>query len=218
MTATIHGVPFFINPTSIQWSYNVKLASQPTIGGMVVQLFGWTMGDLVISGSFGKDGIERQQSFFQLIDSIADVQAPTVTSQGATAASPVRFLWPEQDWDFLVFIRSLTQVGASVAVDQTVEMFAPKYTLTLFVYEDNGQIVKAAADSAMVAYMNRLSAGLGWKRSAYNGPMIEADLQGVLKGQTLIDYAFSQYGIPSPSDIPLSQTTAVPTVPKVGAS
>lgn len=210
--ATINGIPFFVNPTSIEWSYNVKLSSQPTLGGMVVQLFGWSMGDLVISGSFGS--VDRQASFFQAIDSIADAQTPIVDANGANAAKPVRFLWAEQEWDFWVFVRDLKQTGSAVAIESTVQNFSPKYTLTLFVFEDNGQIVKAATNNAMVAYMKRLSAGLGWAQSEWNGPVHESDLQELLKGQTFVEYAFTQYGLQLPSDISASQ---VPT-PLVGPS
>ena len=193
--AILNGVPFFVNPSTVQWNYNVKLSTTPTIGGKVVQLFGWSMGDLVISGSFGKDGVERQDAFFQMVNTTAERQAPQVLSTGALAARPVRFLWPEQDWDFWVFIRDFKQSGTSVSIENTPQMFAPKYTLTLFVYEDNGTVVHAATENAMLAYMQRLSAGLGWKQSAWNGPQNEADLQAVLKGQSFIDWAYAQTGL-----------------------
>jgi hypothetical protein len=211
MTALLNGIPFAVNPTSLSWNYQVKLSRQPTIGGTVIQLYGWSMSDLVIEGSFGKNGIERQQAFMQLIESIVDDQTPVVTSTGARAAKPVRFLWPEQNWDFWVFIRALSQVGASVAIESTAQMTNPRYSLTMFVYEDNGTVVKAATESAMLAYMNRLSAGLGWQQSKWNGPQNDADLTEVLKGKSFIDYAFTAYGLPN-----LNAQVATPGAPLTG--
>jgi hypothetical protein len=66
--------------------------------------------------------------------------------------------------------------------------------------------------------MNRLTAGLGWAQSEWNGPQHETDLQNVLKGRSFIEYAFTEYGLPNISSAELDAALGVttgPTVPDV---
>lgn len=200
-TVTIGGVLLPVNPQELKWDYSVRISTQKTIGGRVVQLLGWNMGDLVVSGKFGAFGVERQQHIFEHLNTIAGQQAP---KYGESPAKPVRFLWPEMGWDFWVFIKSMTQTGAGVSVERNQRIHSPGYTLTMFVYEDNGDIVKAVGGSAATQYLKRLTAGLGWSQSAWNGPETSQDLQDTLQGNTIMDYAFSEYGLTAP-------ITAVPS-------
>ncbi len=188
-TATIDGISFPVNPSMVSWSYTVNMSTHKTIGGKVVQLYGWRMGDLTIGGHFGS--VDRQKAFFEQLRSIADKQAPTLDRR---VPQPVRFRWPERNWDFWVFLKKVNQDGASVAVDITHQSVAPRYTMSLFVAEDNGNIVKAAESAAQTAYINRLTAGLGWEKSSWNGPV---DLENFAKqtlGLSPIDFFLSEYG------------------------
>lgn len=196
MGASINGIAFDVDPQEIRWDYDVKTAVFNTIGGKVIQLYGWSMGDLVIGGHFGgKDPIASQRRFFSLMRRLAERQTSKV---GRQAGSPARFRWPEQGWDFWVYIKSMQQKGAGVAIERNVQHFAPQYQLTFFIYQDNGDIVEVASQSAKARYLQRLSAGLGWEQSQYNGP---EDFTEVLQGQTILDWTFSQYGlIPSATD------------------
>lgn len=192
MAASIAGLQFMVNPDSVSWSYKVKTASHKTIGGKVVQLYGMTMSDLTITGSFGGDAVEQQSQFFTLIKSIATDQSPKL---GQQSGRPVRFLWPEQGWDFDVYILSLKQKGASVAVETNERTHAPQYQLVCFVYQDNGDILRSAMGISRAKFLERLTAGLGWQQSQYNGPdSIEAVAER-LGGRTILDYAFEQYGL-----------------------
>lgn len=195
-TVSIDGVLLPINPESLEWDYSVRIATAKTIGGKVVQLLGWNMGDLVVTGKFGRGGPERQEYIFKHLNSIAMRQNP---QYGEAPSRPVRFLWPEMGWDFWVFLKKFTQTGANVSIERNQRIHSPGYTLTMFVYEDNGDIVKAVGSSAAVAYLKRLSAGLGWKQTEWNGPETIEDLQTTLQGQTIMDYAFSWYGLTGPS-------------------
>lgn len=189
--AVIHGMEFPVNPESISWDYSVKLATQKTIGGKVVQLYGWRLGDLTVSGSFGRGGWRAQEAFFNHMKNVADEQAPSLDRP---TPQPVRFTWAERGWDFWVYVKALTQKGASVSIETTEAMIAPKYTLTMFIAEDNGQIVQAALDAAQVAYINRLTAGLGWQKSAWNGPLSMDEMSQALQGLSPIDYLFTEFG------------------------
>lgn len=204
-TASIDGVLFKVNPSSIRWSFRVKLSDQKTIGGKVIQLLGFNMEDLVIEGSFGgPDAVASQKEFFDHIQSIADAQVPVL---GKTASKPVRFLWPEQGWDFWVFIRSMTQRGSSVSIENSENVHAPRYQLTLFVYEDNGDIIRVAGNSAQAKYLARFTAGLGWSQSEWNGPQTVEQLEEQLAGGNVQDYLFSHYGLLDP--IPTASSSTV---------
>jgi hypothetical protein len=205
MSASINGIHFAVDPSSIRWDYTLKISTKPTIGGKVVQLYGYSLGNLVVSGSFGS--VERQAEFVRQIDAIAAAQAPMVTQGGAVAAAPVRFSWPSQKWDFWVYIMAIGQEGASVSIETSEAMNSPKYTLTMFVYEDNGNVVSPMVDNAMTSYLHRITAGLGWTQSEYNGPLTVGDRNTILAGQTLFDYAFVQYGLLADPNVAAAAST-----------
>ncbi len=187
--AIIDGVEFPVNPDDVRWDYSVKLATHPTIGGKVIQLYGWKMGDLMVSGSFGD--ITRQAAFFEHLKGVADKQTPNLDR---LVPQPVRFTWAARNWDFWVYLRGVTQMGASVSIEANESIFAPKYQMRLFVAEDNGSIVKAASGAAQVAYINRLTAGLGWQKSSWNGPLDLEDLAAQMQGLTPLDFILSEFG------------------------
>jgi hypothetical protein len=182
MGAYIDGIPFRVNPRSVSWPYSIKFSTSKTMGGKVVQLYGITMGDLVIEGVFGAGGPDEQQAFFERLVDIIETQMP---SGPTSAPRPVRFHWPERGWDFWCYVKSFMQSNASTSIYATNKNFNPPYRLVMFVQEDNGDLVKAARDSAAAAYIARLSAGMGWKQSEWNGPM--GTLEETLGGDTLLD-------------------------------
>jgi hypothetical protein len=172
------------------------MSDTKTIGGKVIQLLGFEMSDLVVEGTFGgPDTLATQSAFFNQMKEIASAQAPVL---GKTASKPVRFLWPEHGWDFWVFVKDLTQRGSSVSIETSESISAPKYTLTLFVYEDNGDIVRVAGSSAQAKFLARFTAGLGWSQSEWNGPQTLTELEEELQGQSVQDYLFSHYGLLDP--------------------
>ena len=193
MPASIGGAPFKVNPNSVAWSYKVKMASHKTIGGKVIQLYGFSMGDLTITGSYGgPDAVKTQDEFFQFIKSIATDQSPKV---GQHAGKPVHFLWPEQGWDFWVYILGLTQLGAGTSVETNERVSAPKYQLKLFIYQDNGDLLRSAMGISQAKFLERLTAGIGWQQTEYNGPETIEEVAERLGGTSIIDFAFETYGL-----------------------
>ncbi len=187
MGASLDGIPFRVNPNSVSWPYSVKLTTTKTMGGKVVQVYGISMGDLTVEGVFGAGGPEEQQAFFDRLVEIIDTQMPA----SATAIPrPVRFHWPERGWDFWCYVKGITQAGRNLAIHASNKDFNPGYRLTLFVQEDNGDLVKAARNSATAAFIARLSDGMGWKATEWNGPL--GTLRDVLGDDTLQDYLFAQ--------------------------
>jgi hypothetical protein len=108
---------------------------------------------------------------------------------------------PIHNWDMYVYIKSLKDVKSpDYTVEHTTGKFSYGYTLTLFIVEDNtGTLTTIATD----AFIERLSAGVGWQRTAFNGPMTKADLQkylsanspdGTLHGLILQEYQQASSG------------------------
>jgi hypothetical protein len=155
------------------------------------------MSDLTITGHFGgPDAIESQQRFFKIIKRIADDQVPKV---GTSGGAPVRFLWPEQGWDFFIYILSLKQTGASVAVETNERIHAPQYQLVGFVYEDNADLLKAVSGVGKAKFLQRITDGLGWQQSDYNGPKDYDVVARRLSGTSIFDFAFESYGLLEPT-------------------
>lgn len=186
MTLYLNGVAFRNNPTSINWQYTVKMATTKTIGGKVIQIYGTQMSDLTISGQFSSP--EEQQEWFTRIKGIVDSQVPTQTNQKPNS---VRLFWPERQWDFMVFVKSFTQVGASTSISATNKSFAPKWSLVVFVEDDNGDIVRPTEKAAEASFLRRITDGMGWQQTQWNGPT-DAEFQEVLDGRGIIQYLFDQ--------------------------
>ena len=185
MGASIDGFNMTIDPRGVHWNYSIKISTQKTIGGKVIQLLGTNIGDLIINGQYGDHAVFRQNKFFERILKIADEQVPII---GQPAPKPVRFKWPEKNWDFWVYVKDLKQLGTDVAIERNVNHFSPEWRLVLFVYEDNGNIIKAIETSAQVKFLQRISAGMGWAQSDWNGPMTITEISETLAGRTVFEY------------------------------
>lgn len=188
MQATLNDVPFRINPQSVRWDYTMKYNSRDTVGGRVIQLFGVRLGDLTIEGVFGKGGPAEQEGFFNRIVDIIKNQTPLDPKANP---NPVRFFWPQRSWDFTCYIRSISQPGTRTSIALDNETINPGYRLVLFIQEDNQNILNAVKDAATAAYINRLTAGMGWKQTTWNGPTGTAELQDSLHGQTVLQAIFN---------------------------
>lgn len=203
--ASLGGVPFRINPSQVTWSYEADVNVIPTVGGRVVQVLGVTMGDMTIQGLFGHDrakGVESgdlAEAFMQRIAGLVDQQSALPTMAQLTGADPtpmhptVRFIYndeadaaarnlPGHNWDFNVYIKSLKDVSdPNSTITHRTGKYSYGYTLTLFIMQDNtGKLTEVATNS----FIDRLSSGLGWKRSTYNGQMTAAELQNYLQNNS----------------------------------
>jgi hypothetical protein len=187
--ASLAGRVFRINPNSISWEYTSKIAEKPTIGGMVVQAIGAELGDLTVAGEFGVGGWEEQNSFMEFISNRAEEQAMFTTNK------PFRFTYPSKGWDFLVYIKAYTQPGSFSGVVYSNDIINPSWKLTLFIVEDASPI-KVGTDSAILQYLRRLSQGMGWEQTKYNGPMTPAEIPVEAKeyfGQYITDKGLDKF-------------------------
>ena len=161
--ANLGPIQLRLNPDSVDFSFNMKVARIPTIGGMVVQIYGIDYSDVTVTGSFGAGGWEEQKIFFDNVKALADAQG---TQQlGTTMAQPIPFNFPSRDYHWHVFIKDYSSPqGTSIVHDNT--LINPQYTLTLFVVMDNTNLKKVATD----AFIANLSKNFGWTPNQYNGP------------------------------------------------
>lgn len=160
---------FRLDPEDISWTFGVKTKVTYTIGGKVVQVFGTQLGPMTLSGSFGVGGFDAQEKFIAKMAALAE-------EQGKGLNEPHRFLFPFRGWDFKVYIRNVSTPDGAMSMHASPDVVNPRWSLTLHVVEENGGLKKVATD----AYIKRLSEGIGWHPSAYNGP---ADYQSMLDQQ-----------------------------------
>jgi hypothetical protein len=170
--ATLGGVPFRIDPDSVSWSFKMKVADRPTVGGKVVQVLGTSLGDMTVTGRFGNgdralgdvEGWQEQARF------LAQVKAWVQEALDSSGARTLRFVYPPRRWDFRVLIKAYNAPDGGPAVRHDQADFNPGWQLVLFIVEDvAGRVVSGIQD----LYIQRLMAGIGWRQSAYNGPTQE---------------------------------------------
>lgn len=183
----LDGMPLAVRPRVISWGYTLKTATHKTIGGKVIQVYGVKMGDLVVGG---KMKLADYRTFYLQVKAIADAQVPTFANP---RPSPVRFFWPARGWDFWVYVKSMSSGGAEVSMVESNENFAPEWRMTLFVAEDNADIVQVAQEAAKAAFIRRITQGLGWVQSEWNGPLdIDPELSAAIDGKTLLQFLFDK--------------------------
>lgn len=177
--ASLNGIPLRLNPLAVNLGYSVKTSETPTLGGMVVQVFGVEMGDLTVTGTFGKGWWMEQLQFLENMLAIATGQGTQPGLQ--PSGPPVRFVYPQRNFDFQVYLKGYTDPNAGMAVDYENQQIAPEWQLTLMVDNDNtgGALLKVAAD----AYIQRLANGLGYTLSPYNGNLSTQDIEQFLANQ-----------------------------------
>lgn len=178
-------VTFRLNPNSVDWNWTIDTSVTPTIGGRVIQVIGATLDDLAISGSFGEDhssGPDGEswllaESFYKKIRDMMEWQSRDATDPGKMHP-PAVFNFPLKNWRFSVYIKDLADPQGG-SVTHSTGKFSHEYRLTLFVVEElSDALVKAgtshgvlnsAKATAISSYLSRISDGVGWKFSQYNG-------------------------------------------------
>ncbi len=179
-------VLFRLNPNSAEWNYNINTFVQNTVGGRVVQVTGATMSDLTIAGSLGEikagPGGESRVSwqlaerFVAQVRTIMDKQTQDSNHFGRMQPTPV-FNFPLKGWRFEVYIKSLADPRGG-SVYHSPDHFSSEYVLTLFPVSDLSQKVIGVGQNGVMAnkrqqaidaYISRISDGIGWKASQYNG-------------------------------------------------
>lgn len=186
-----------VDPQRVNWSYQIDANRIETLGGQVIQVLGATLSDLTIMGQFGQDHQNKLESwqlavaFNTKIQQMMDAQTlpaktvgglPSGTSSVSDAAvvhKPVTFSYLDgkHNWQFQVLIKSMADADGSNALTHAVGKSSYGYTLTLFIVEaDTDVLAKIATDQ----FISRISSGLGWTRTAFNGALKADEVQAYI--------------------------------------
>lgn len=185
------GIRFRIDPSSIDWNFQVHTSVTQTIGGRVIQVMGATLSDITISGFFGEDrskaaapGSEDHPGqswllahrFSNRIRHLMEAQSEDSTRQGLMRDTAV-FSYPPMKWRFRVYIKAIQDPDGGVFTTRPGK-FSYAYQLTLFIVQDGSDALAKPGDNnflgqvrekAINDYIGRISEGIGWKPSKYNG-------------------------------------------------
>lgn len=194
-------ITFRIDPDSIEWNFKVNTTVIPTVAGRVVQVLGATLSDLTVAGKYGQnvkagtDGESWKQAefFVNKIRQIQEFQSQDSTQRGLMHV-PAVFNYSPKNWRFNVYVKSIADSrGGSVAHQQG--RFSYDYVLTLFIVDvlsDDLHTLKGAQAAAVDSYIARISEGIGWHFSQYNGQVNEHPVGGLF-GQD--DFSEDQGGV-----------------------
>lgn len=126
--------------------------------------------------------------FFQYVQGMQMLQSAGANAPGSSSGSanngfflkPATFVYSPKGLRFQCYIKSISDPAGdgSTGVVHKVGRSNYQYVLTLFPVQDSGDLVKAgmsngaldqARAKAVDSYIQRISQGIGWKFTAYNG-------------------------------------------------
>lgn len=195
-------VTFRLNPQEIDWSFRVHTSVTDTVGGRVVQITGATLSDLIVTGYLGEDrsrgpgsaGEDHPGASWRLAEAfisqcrkIMQFQSKDATSTGLMQM-PATFSYPARSWRWQVYLKAVDETDGSASLEHRTGKYLHGYKLTLFpVQTGSDALVKAgqslggfqaAQAQAISSYIERISAGVGWKQSEFNGGILAAVTTG----------------------------------------
>lgn len=179
---------FRLDPDEVAWNWQMLTSVTPTVGGRVIQVIGATLSDVTIVGSFGQDRSDSEhgeswvmaETFYEQIRKIMIEQAKDSREQGKMQR-PAIFTYSPRNWKFSVYVKDLSDPDGGGSITHAVGKFNYRFQLTLFVVEElSDALVKAGTSHGVLSksrqksideYMARISDGIGWHFSQYNGPI-----------------------------------------------
>lgn len=187
---------FRIDPENVEWGFKVNTTVIDTVGGRVVQVLGATLSDLTVVGKhgqsvrMGQDGESWKlaEAFASKVRQIQEHQSRDSREHGKMHA-PAVFNYSPKNWRFNVYVKALADTrGGSVAHQSG--RFSYDYALTLFIVDvisDDLHVLKGAKQKAIDSYIARISDGIGWHFSQYNGQVPASPTGGLYGRQKFTD-------------------------------
>lgn len=192
-----------INPSSIDWGFDIHTAVTETVGGRVVQITGATLRDLTVTGYLGEDrkagrspdslkdhaGVSWRlhEAFINQCRSVMRYQAQDSSTPGLMQA-PATFSYPTRGWRWQVYLKSVEDLDGQASIEHRAGKFSHGYKLTMFIVQSSsdalitagssGNAVNQAQAKAISSYIDRISAGIGWRQTEYNGGLTSAGTTG----------------------------------------
>lgn len=197
---------FRIDPDLIQWNYQVDTTVIDTVGGRVVQVLGATLSDLTVVGHYGQhrpsgedgESWKLAEAFANKIREIQEHQSRDATEHGKMHL-PATFNYSPKGWRFLVYVKALADTRGGSVAHQTGR-FSYDYALTLFmvdVVSDDLHMLSGAKKNAVDAYIARISDGIGWHFSQYNGQVPASPKGGLFGRKSFTDEQGAKQQVPT---------------------
>lgn len=195
-------ITFRIDPDSVEWNFKVNTTVTDTVAGRVVQVLGATLSDMTVHGLYGQNvrdpdnGLSWQQAemFAEKIRQIMEYQSRDATDHGKMHP-PATFNYSPRGWRFGVYVKALNDSKGGT-VSHEVGRASYDFSLALFIVDARSQelmpagTVRGSLDkarqTAIDAYIARISDGIGWHFSQFNG-VVPASPTGGLFGQKKFD-------------------------------
>ncbi|MFE0490206.1 hypothetical protein [Streptomyces griseoaurantiacus] len=191
-------ITFRLNPSSIDWSFDIHTTVTPTVGGRVVQITGATLRDLTVVGYLGENrragrspdrntdhagaSWRLHEAFIARCRAIMDYQSRDSTTPGKMHA-PAVFNYPAHGWRTKVYLTEVADADGQASIEHRTGKFSHGYRLTMFIVQQgsdalvkagsSNSLVDAAQEKAIASYIARISEGIGWRQSEYNGGITE---------------------------------------------
>lgn len=189
-------ITFRINPSSIDWGFDIHTSVTHTVGGRVVQITGATLRDVTVVGYLGENrkaggppdnwnsdhagaSWRLHEAFVARCRKIMEHQSRDSNVHGKMH-SPAVFNFPEHDWRWKVYLTDVADIDGQASIEHRTGKFSHGYRLKLFIVQaGSASLVKAgtskdavdiAQEKAITSYIARISEGIGWRQSEYNGP------------------------------------------------
>jgi len=192
-------VSFRIDPDSIQWNFKINTTVINTVGGRVVQVLGATLSDMTVAGKYGQnvragedgESWKQAEAFANKIREIQEFQARDATDH-KRMHEPATFNYSPKGWRFGVYVKALTDTRGGSVTHQTGR-FSYDYALTLFIVDSrsddviSGKLLSEAKQRAIDSYISRISDGIGWHFSQYNGQVPGQPIGGLFGRNTFTD-------------------------------
>lgn len=156
---------------------NVGRAGASAAGGAAGRGAGSAVNSGPNIGTFGGKGIGPSGGVGSAAGKAAGraVNSGILTDAGAIHAPlPLTYHDGVHNWSFRVLVKSLDDADGSGSLNITNGKFNYQYRLTLFIVEADSEKVKKVASDF---FLSRLSDGIGWSRTKFNGPLKAQDAQ-----------------------------------------
>lgn len=157
---------FRSNPKEFTWAYTLTKRVDQTYGGRVIQLLGTRIEDFTFKADCGRgrwDYMNRVALFMRDI---------LIRQRGG---KPAVFEYTRRGWKFSAYL-------VAVPFADAVEEVLREFEVTLKVQEDISGLMSR---NTLAAELRRLQDGIGFRRSKYNDPLLQAGMGNTVAGVNL---------------------------------
>lgn len=204
-------ITFRIDPESVEWNFKINTTVIPTVAGRVVQVLGATLSDLTVAGKYGQNvkagpagkSWYQAEAFAKKIQEIQAFQSRDSREFGKMHV-PAVFNYSPKNWRFQVYVKSLADSQGG-SVTHASGRFSYDYVLTLFIVDsisDDLEILKGAKAAAVDKYIARISDGIGWHFSQFNGQVPPNPIGGLFGKDTFAEDGAAQQQTPDTPKTP----------------